>query len=161
MASKKGIAITAAIAAGIIGASFLIWLIPQEDGVNVRQITPPQHQAIFQEVYSQHTGLALDIESKYDLWKKGSVSSDTMSSAINDAKTNTGNLRKSLVDAKPPQDWQQSYNSYMAALDTFGQYLDGIKSKVQAEDKFDDSAIDGLKQKWEADIDSAIKSVPV
>ncbi len=161
MASKKGIAITAAIAVGIVGASFLIWLLPQESGVNIRQITPPPYQDVFQQVYTQNTELATDIDSKYSQWKNNQLSSEDMSAAIDGAKTTVGNMRKNLADANPPQQWQESFGTYATALDVFNQYLDGIKSKVQAGDRGDYPEIDGLKQKWSDDVDRAVKAVPL
>ncbi len=161
MASKKGIAITAAIVVGIVGASFLIWLLPQENGVNVRQITPPPHQAVFQQVYTQNTELAADIDSKYVQWKNNQLSSEAMSASIDEAKTTVGNMRKNLAGASPPQQWQESFGTYATALDAFDQYLDGIKSKVQASDRGDDPEIDGLKQRWSDSVDRAVKAVPL
>ncbi len=161
MASKKGIAITAAIVVGIVGASFLIWLLPQESGVNVRQITPPPHQEVFQQVYTQNTELATDIDSKYVQWKSNQLSSETMSASIDEAKTMVGNMRKNLADVSPPQQWQESFGTYATALDVFNQYLDGIKSKVQAGDRGDDPEIDSLKQRWADSVDRAVKSVPL
>lgn len=161
MASKKGIAITAAIVVGIVGASFLIWLLPQENGVNVRQITPPPHQEVFQQVYTQNTELATDIDSKYSQWKSNQISSEAMSTSIDEAKTMVGNMRKNLAGVNPPQQWQESFGTYATALDAFDQYLDGVKSKVQASDRGDDPEIDGLKQRWSDSVDRAVKAVPL
>jgi hypothetical protein len=60
LASKKGIAVTAAIAAGIVGASFLIWLLPQSSPGTT--ITPTNDYRDINNVYARHNNLAEEAE---------------------------------------------------------------------------------------------------
>jgi hypothetical protein len=70
LASKKGIAITAVIAAAIVGSSFLIWLIPQSSPGSMIGL-PRDDNGIISDVYSRHQSLATNIESKFEQWKGG------------------------------------------------------------------------------------------
>jgi hypothetical protein len=72
LASKKGIAITATIAAAIVGSSFLIWLIPQSSPGSMVEL-PRDDDEILSDVYSRHQSLATNIQSKFDQWKSGEV----------------------------------------------------------------------------------------
>jgi hypothetical protein len=145
LASKKGIAITAAIVIGIVGASFLIWTIPQSSPDTV--IAPPRSDAeILGDIYSRHNNLAADLESKFNDWKQGEVTSESMLAQIS--------LDRSDIQ------WQESYDLYVQALDSFLEYVDAMEMRVGDNDKSDvDPEIDGLKMEWENYVDESINAV--
>ncbi|MBD0299190.1 MAG: hypothetical protein ICV82_02670 [Nitrososphaera sp.] len=162
MASKKGVAITAVIAAAIVGSSFLIWLIPQSSPGNMMGL-PRDDNSIISGVYSQHQSLAVNIESKFEQWKSGEVTSSDMLSQISLDRSDIQNMRQQLDSASPAQEWQQSYDFYIQALDSFLRYLDLMQTIIEENDGMVDSNVrlDDLKQEWEGYVNNSINAVPI
>jgi hypothetical protein len=161
LASKKGIAITAAIAAAIVGSSFLIWLIPQSSPGSMIE-RPRDDNEIISDVYSRHQSLATNIQSKFDQWKSGEVTSSDMLSQISLDRSDIQNMRQQLNSASPAQEWQQSYGFYIQALDSFLKYLDLMQTIIEVNDGMLDSNVklDGLRQEWEGYVDDSINAMP-
>ena len=162
MASKKGVAITAVIAAAIVGSSFLIWLIPQSSPGNMMGL-PRDDNSIISSVYSQHQSLAVNIESKFEQWKSGEVISSDMLSQISRDRSDIQNMRQQLDSASPAQEWQQSYDFYIQALDSFLAYLDLMQTVIEGNDGMPNSNVrlDDLKQEWEGYVNNSINAVPI
>ena len=163
MASKKGIAITAVIAAAIVGSSFLIWLIPQSSPGSMIEL-PRDDNGIISDVYSRHQSLATNIQSKFDQWKSGEVmTTSDMLSQISLDRSDIQNMRQQLDSASPAQEWQQSYDFYIQALDSFLRYLDLMQTIIEENDRTVDSnsRLDGLKQEWEGYVDDSINAMPI
>ena len=162
MASKKGIAITAAIAAAIVGSSFLIWLIPQSSPGSMIE-RPRDDNEIISDVYSRHQSLATNIQSKFDQWKSGEVTSSDMLSQINLDRSDIQNMRQQLNSASPAQEWQQSYGFYIQALDNFLKYLDTMQTIIVENNVSQDSnlKLDTLKQEWQGYVDSSVNAMPI
>ena len=162
MASKKGVAITAVIAAAIVGSSFLIWLIPQSSPGNMTGL-PRDDNSIISGVYSQHQSLAVNIESKFEQWKSGEVTSSDMLSQISLNRSDIQNMRQQLDSASPAQEWQQSFDFYIQALDSFLAYLDLMQTILEGNDGMPDSNVrlDDLKQEWEGYVNNSINAVPI
>ena len=162
MASKKGIAITAIIAAAIVGSSFLIWVIPQSSPGSMTEI-PRDDNEIISDVYSRHQSLATNIESKFEQWKSGEVTSSDMLSQISLDRSDIQNMRQQLDSASPAQEWQQSFDFYIQALDSFLAYLDLMQTILEGNDGMPDSNVrlDDLKQEWEGYVNNSINAVPI
>ena len=162
MASKKGVAITAVIAAAIVGSSFLIWLIPQSSPGNMTGL-PRDDNSIISGVYSQHQSLAVNIESKFEQWKSGEVTSSDMLSQISLDRSDIQNMRQQLDSASPAQEWQRSYGFYIQALDSFLKYVDLMQTMIEENDRTLDSNVklDGLKQEWEGYVEDSINAMPI
>ena len=161
MAGKKGIAITAAIAAAIVGSSFLIWFIPQSNPSSLTE-PPRADNGIISDVYSRHQSLAAGVESKFEQWKSGNVTSTDMLSQINLDRSEIQNMRKQLDSTSPAQEWQGSYDLYIQALDGFSEYLDLMQTRVENDEKLDSNLkLDELKQKWEGYVDDSINAMPI
>jgi hypothetical protein len=163
LATKKGIAITAVIAAAIVGSSFLIWLIPQSSPGRMIGLQSDSDNAIISDVYSRHQTLATSIESKFEQWKNGEVTSSDMLSQINLNRSDIQSMRQQLNGASPTQEWQQSYDFYIQALDSFLIYLDMMQTMIEENDRIPDSNIelDSLKQGWEGYVNDSINAMPV
>ncbi len=162
MATRKGIAITAVIAAAIVGSSFLVWLIPQSSPGSM--ITPPRDDnGIISDVYSQHQSLATNIESKFEQWKSGEATSNDLLSQINLDRSDIQNMLQLLNSASPAQGWQQSYDFYIQALDSFLKYLNVMQTVIEENDRMPDSNIklDDLKQEWEGYVNNSINAMPI
>jgi hypothetical protein len=162
LASKKGIAITAAIAAAIVGSSFMIWLIPQSSPGSMIEL-PRDDNEIISDVYSRHQSLATNIQSKFDQWKSGEVTSSDMLSQIGLDRSDIQNMRQQLDSASPAQEWQLSYGFYIQALDSFLKYLDRMQAMIEENDRILDSNIklDGLRQEWEDYVNNSINAMPI
>jgi hypothetical protein len=162
LASKKGIAITAIIAAAIVGSSFLIWVIPQSSPGSMIEL-PRDDNGIISDVYSQHQSLATNIESKFEQWKSGEVISGDMLSQLSRDRSDIQNMRQQLDSASPAQEWQQSYNFYIQALDSFLKYVDLMQTIIEENGRTLDSNVklDGLKQEWEGYVEDSINAMPI
>jgi hypothetical protein len=162
LASKKGIAITAVIAAAIVGSSFLIWLIPQSSPGSMTQV-PRDDNAIISDVYSRHQSLATNIESNFEQWKSGGMSSIDILNQISLDLTNIQNMQQQLDSASPAQGWQQSFDLYIQALDRFMGYLDLMKTMIEENHRIVDSNVklDDLKQEWEGYVNDSVNAMPI
>jgi hypothetical protein len=162
LASKKGIAITAVIAAAIVGSSFLIWLIPQSSPGSMTEL-PRDDNSIISDVYSRHQILATNIESKFEQWKSGEVTSSDMLSQISLNRSDIQNMRQQLDSASPAQEWQQSYDFYIQALDSFLIYLNLMQTIIEDNDGLPDSNVKlyDLKQEWEGYVNNSINAMPI
>jgi hypothetical protein len=162
LASKKGIAITAAIAAAIVGSSFLIWIIPQSSPGSMVELHRDDNE-IISDAYSRHQSLATNIQSKFDQWKSGEVTASDMLSQISLDKSDIQNMQQQLDSASPAQEWQQSYGFYIQALDSFLKYLDRMQTTIEENNRMLDSTVklDDLKKEWEGYVDDSINAMPI
>ena len=162
MASKKGIAITAIIAAAIVGSSFLIWIIPQSSPSS-RIDLPPDDNGNISDVYSRHQTRATNIESNFEQWKSGEVTAGDMLSQVSRDRSDVQNMRQQLDSASPAQEWQQSYDFYIQALDSFLIYLDTMQTIIVENNVSQDSnlKLDALKQEWQGYVDSSVNAMPI
>ena len=162
MASKKGIAITAIITAAIVGSSFLIWIIPQSSPSS-RIDLPPDDNGNISDVYSRHQTRATNIESNFEQWKSGEVTAGDMLSQVSRDRSDVQNMRQQLDSASPAQEWQQSYDFYIQALDSFLKYLDTMQTIIVENNVSQDSnlKLDALKQEWQGYVDSSVNAMPI
>ena len=125
MASKKGIVITVIILVVITGVSFLSWIVPQDNQTTfvisdygnyldgVKKIQEVLQESIDIEYQNLHNG---DI-SPEDYTKITEVTSSQVTTQISE-----------FVTSKPPEEWVDSYISYMDAMKKFNEYI--IETKV-------------------------------
>jgi hypothetical protein len=127
-------------------------------------ITPPRDDnGIISDVYSQHQSLATNIESKFEQWKSGEATSNDLLSQINLDRSDIQNMLQLLNSASPAQGWQQSYDFYIQALDSFLKYLNVMQTVIEENDRMPDSNIklDDLKQEWEGYVNNSINAMPI
>jgi hypothetical protein len=170
LVSAKGIAIMAAIVAGVGGASAVIWLGPQggEPGgtnivpdVNSGNINRFSSSDVLSSIYARQQNLATEMELQYEDWKAGDIDSDTLVSDIDDARSEAEEMRDALASASPPQEWQASYDLYGDALDSFLLYLDEMEGIVEAGDRDpDEEALLLYKQDSDDLVEQAIAAIP-
>jgi hypothetical protein len=157
LASKKGIAITAAIVVVIIGASFLVWFIPQSSPGSLD--VPRTDADIASDVYSRHIDLASSTELDYSAWRNGTVGSEAMLDSLEEARLETQEL-VSQMQREPAAEWRQSYDLYEQALDVFGEYLGELDAVVERGDTASQPEIDSLKAQWEDYVDQSVQAMP-
>ena len=158
LASRKGIAITAAIAAGIVGGSFLVWYVPQSSpGITD---VPHTDAEIASDIYTRHLDLASSIESDFSSWKNGTKSAEEMHRTVDAAIADTQQMQRE-IQRKPAAEWRESYDLYGQALDTFAEYLGKIRLAVEGGDASNQQEIDSLKTKWQDYVDQSVQAMPL
>ena len=124
MASKKGIAVTVIILAAITGASFLLWLVPQETETT---FVISDYENYLDGVKNIHEVLQESIEIEFqNLLDKESSPEDYLSVAEVTSSQVTAKISE-FVTSKPPEEWQDSYISYMESMKKFNSYIGETK----------------------------------
>ena len=127
MASKKGVIVTAIILVAITAASFLFWIIPQE---NPQTLMVSDYANYLDGVKKIHEVLQESIETEFQNLLDGKTSPEEYI-AITEVTTSQVTVQISeFVTSKPPEEWQDSYISYMEALKKFNSYI--VETKVAA-----------------------------
>ena len=124
MASKNGIAITVIILAAITGASFLIWQIPQDNKTTFVISDYGDYLngvKIIQEVLQE----SIDIE--YQNLRNGEISPDDYIKITEVTSSQVTAQISEFVTSKPPEEWQDSYISYMDAMRKFNSFIGETK----------------------------------
>lgn len=127
MASKKGIIVTVIILVAITAASFLFWIIPQD---NPSTLVVSDYANYLDGVKKIHEVLQESIETEFQNLLDGKTSPEEYI-AITEVTTSQVTVQISeFVTSKPPEEWQDSYISYMEALKKFNSYI--VETKVAA-----------------------------
>ena len=127
MASKKGIAITAIILAAITGASFLLWVIPQE---NDTTFIVTDYQKYLDGVKNIHEVLQESIDIEYQNLQDGKITPNDYIAITEVTSSQVTTQISEFVTSKPSEQWQESYISYMNAMKKFNEYI--LETKVLA-----------------------------
>jgi soluble cytochrome b562 len=112
------------------------------------------------DVYSRHNITATNIDSNFEEWKKGNVNASDMMNEISHDRTEIQKMRKELTDARPAQEWQESFDTYVKALDSFAKYLSTMETKIQSGNKADSQELDGLRKEMQDYLNSSISAMP-
>ena len=139
MASKKGIAITAIILALITGASFLLWVIPQE---NDTTFIVTDYEGYLDGAKNIHEVLQESIDLEYQNLKDGKISPSDYISITEVTSSQITTQISEFVTSKPSEQWQESYISYMNGMKKFNEYI--LETKVlanQIENKISETEI--------------------
>lgn len=128
MASKKGIAVTVIILAAITGASFLLWMIPQEKETT---FVITDYKEYLDGVKNIHEILQESIEIEYQKMKEGQISPEEYIVVTDITLEQTTSQISEFVTSKPPEEWQDSYINYMNAMMKFNEYI--VETKVLAD----------------------------
>lgn len=127
MASKKGIIITIIILASITAASFLLWIVPQE---NPATLVVSDYENYLEGVKKIHQVLQESIETEFQNLLDGNTSPDEYISITEVTTSQVTAQISEFVTSKPTEEWQNSYITYMEALKKFNEYV--IETKVAA-----------------------------
>lgn len=127
MASKKGITLTIMILAAITAGSFLFWLIPQESQIS---LVISDHENYLDGVKEIHSILNQTISTEFQNLKNENISPDEYLQFADATSSQITTLISEYVKSKPPNEWQNSYISYMEALKNFNSYV--TETKVYA-----------------------------
>ena len=127
MASKKGIAVTAIILAAITGASFLLWVIPQE---NETTFIVTDYQGYLDGVENIHEVLQESIDIEYQNLREGKISPEDYITVTEITSSQVTTQISEFITSKPSEQWQESYINYMDAMKKFNEYI--LETKVLA-----------------------------
>ena len=116
MASKKGIVITAIILAAITGASFLLWVIPQE---NDTTFIVTDYEGYLNGVKNIHEVLQESIDIEYQNLREGKISPMDYIRITEVTSSQVTTQISEFVTSKPSEQWQESYIGYMNAMKKF------------------------------------------
>lgn len=127
MASKKGITLTIMILAAITAGSFLFWLIPQQSQIS---LVISDHENYLDGVKEIHSILNQTISTEFQNLKNENISPDEYLQFADVTSSQITTQISEFVKSKPPNEWQNSYISYMEALKNFNSYV--TETKVYA-----------------------------
>jgi len=127
MASKKGIIVTIMILAAITASSFLFWLVPQETQIS---LVISDHENYLDGVKEIHSILDQSISTEFQNLKNENISPDEYLQFADVTSSQITTQISEFVKSKPPNEWQNSYISYMDALKNFNSYV--TETKVYA-----------------------------
>lgn len=124
MASKNGIVITVIILAAITGASFLIWQIPQD---NETTFVISDYGDYLNGVKNIQEVLQESIDIEYQNLRNGEISPDDYIKITEVTSSQVTAQISEFVTSKPPEEWQDSYISYMDAMRKFNSFIGETK----------------------------------
>ena len=127
MASKKGIAITAIILAAITGASFLLWIVPQE---NDTTFIVTDYEGYLDGVKNIHEVLQESVDMEYQNLREGKILPIDYITITEVTSSQVTTQISEFVTSKPSEQWQESYISYMNGMKKFNEYI--LETKVLA-----------------------------
>ncbi len=124
MASKKGIAVTVIILAAITGASFLFWIVPQN---NESTFVISDYEDYLNGVKIIHEVLQESIDIEYQNLRNGEISPEDYIKITEITSSQVTTQISEFVTSKPPEEWVGSYISYMDAMKKFNSYIGETK----------------------------------
>ena len=127
MASKKGIVITAIILAAITGASFLLWVIPQD---NDTTFIVTDYEGYLDGAKNIHEVLQESIDIEYQNLRNEKISPMDYVAITEVTSSQVTTQISEFVTSKPSEQWQESYISYMNGMKKFNEYI--LETKVLA-----------------------------
>ena len=127
MASKKGIMITAIILAAITGASFLLWVIPQE---NDTTFIVTDYEGYLDGAKNIHEVLQESIDIEYNNLREGKILPSDYITITEVTSSQVTTQISEFITSKPSEQWQESYISYMNGMKKFNEYI--LETKVLA-----------------------------
>ena len=113
MASKKGIAVTIAFLVGVVAASFLVYLIPEDTTMKITVSDFGEHLDITKERALMESS-SIDESFKKLMEKKMSPNEYIGIAKVSSSQIDS--LIIELIDSGSTQEWAESYVNYIGAL---------------------------------------------
>ena len=113
MASKKGIVVTVAILVGVVAASFLVYLLPEDTTMKISVSDFEKHLDITKE------RAAMEVTGIDDSFKKlmnGEINPDEYVNMAEVSSSQLNSLVIELTNSGATQEWTESYVNYIGAL---------------------------------------------
>ena len=113
MASKKGIAVTATILVGVVAASFLVYLLPEDTTMKISVSDFEKHLDITKE---RATMEVTGIDDSFKKLMNSEMSSDEYTNIAEVSSSQLNSLIIELTNSGATQEWTESYVNYIGAL---------------------------------------------
>ena len=113
MASRKGIAVTAAILVGVVAASFLVYLLPEDTTMKISVSDFEKHLDITKERASMEV---MGIDDSFKKLMNDEMNPDEYISIAAVTSSQLNSLIIELTNSGSTQEWTESYVNYIGAL---------------------------------------------
>ena len=113
MASTKGIAVTIAILVGVVAASFLVYLIPEDTTMKIVVSDFEKHLDITKEKASMEV---TSIDESFEKLMEKKISPDEYINIAEVSSSQINSLIIELTNSGATQEWSESYVNYIGAL---------------------------------------------
>ena len=113
MASKKGIGITATILVGVVAASFLVYLIPED---TTMKFVVSDFEKHLDDIDERTSMLSTAIERSFEDLMNHEISPDEYFITAGVTQSQVNSLIIELTLSGAPQEWTPSYKIYVDAL---------------------------------------------
>jgi len=113
MASKKGVVITIAILVGVVAASFLVYLIPEDTGM---KLVVSDFERYLDDINERTLMLSTGIEKSFDDLINHKLSHEDYFITARVTQSQVNSLIIELTVSGAPQEWATSYKTYVDAL---------------------------------------------
>jgi len=113
MGSRKGIAITIAILVGVVAASFLVYLIPEDTTMKITVSDFGKHLDITKERATMESS---SIDESFKKLMKNDMSQDEYIRIAEVSSSQINSLIIELTNSGATQEWTESYVNYIGAL---------------------------------------------
>ena len=141
MASRKGIAVTAAILVGVVAASFSVYLLPEDTTMKISISDFENHLDITKErTYMEVTG----IDDSFQKLMNSEMSPSEYTSIAEITTLQINSLIIELTNSGATQEWSESYVNYIGALKKLNEKI--TETIVVANLITDDSNSDSINE---------------
>ena len=113
MGSRKGIAVTIAILVGVVAASFLVYLIPEDTTMKITVSDFGEHLDITKERATMESS---SIDESFKKLMKNDMSQDEYIRIAEISSLQVNSLIIELTNSGATQEWTESYVNYIGAL---------------------------------------------
>jgi len=113
MASKKGIGVTIALLVGVVAASFLVYLIPEDTTMKIIVSDFEKHLDITKEKTSME---AAGVDESFKKLMENKLSPDEYIKIAEVSSSQINSLIIELTNSGATQEWTESYVNYIGAL---------------------------------------------
>ena len=113
MASRKGIAVTVAILVGVVAASFLVYLLPEDTTMKISVSDFEKHLDITKERASMEV---MGIDDSFKKLMNDEMNPDEYISIAEVTSSQLNSLIIELTNSGATQEWSESYVNYIVAL---------------------------------------------
>ena len=141
MASRKGIAVTIAILVGVAGASFLVYLLPEDTTMKISVSDFEEHLDITKERASMEV---MGIDDSFKKLMNDEMNPDEYISTAEVTSSQLNSLIIELTNSGATEEWTESYVNYIGALKKLNGKI--IETVVVANLITDDSNSDSINE---------------
>ena len=140
MASRKGIAVTVSILVGVVAASFLVYLLPEDTTMKISVSDFEKHLDITKERASMEvTG----IDDSFKKLMNSEIEPDEYITIAEISSSQINSLIIELTNSGATQEWSESYVSYIGSLKKLN---DKITETIVVANLIDDNDTDSIDE---------------